>query len=172
MESEFYKSHICRICFEIPKESLVSPDCMHRFCKSCFERTLRSLNIKNVCPTCKRPIVTQRHLRADPQYDALLHMAHEYMKGTLYSILSQNRLTVLLYLHCSPRELSALVQRIGKVFQIMLYRDSLPETTGILLYFQDRLVYWNQNCFFLKIISAFHYTYSVSFENLSAEKNR
>lgn len=80
MNSEFHRTYRCAICMKIPTRSALSPDCMHRCCKECFEEYLRR-GQKHECPTCRKPIGHRRILRQDPLYDGLLKLVNDQMQG-------------------------------------------------------------------------------------------
>jgi len=54
----------CRICLEVYKDPVYTKDCMHRFCKQCIEKIIRSQQNKS-CPFCRTPLGSKRVLRND-----------------------------------------------------------------------------------------------------------
>ena len=68
----------CAICLEPCTNTLVNPECNHRFCGKCIKESLHKCN--HECPTCRVPIPTYRTCRGDPQFD------HFVSKPKWYSI--------------------------------------------------------------------------------------
>jgi hypothetical protein len=60
----------CAICLEPCTDTLVSPECNHRFCGKCIKESLRKCN--HECPTCRAHIPTYRTCRRDPQFDHIV----------------------------------------------------------------------------------------------------
>ena len=60
----------CAVCLEPCTDTLVSPECNHRFCGECIKESLRKCN--HECPTCRVPIPTYRTCRRDPQFDHIV----------------------------------------------------------------------------------------------------
>jgi len=54
----------CPVCLEIYREPVYIKECMHRFCRQCIERIIRSQNNKG-CPFCRIPLGSKRVLRND-----------------------------------------------------------------------------------------------------------
>jgi hypothetical protein len=52
------------------KNTVVIMGCLHRFCASCMEESLRSRNY--FCPKCRKALPSKRNLRPDPRYDMLI----------------------------------------------------------------------------------------------------
>lgn len=61
----------CPICMGILRNTYTVMECLHRFCKVCIEKVLRS-ETKHICPSCRRPLGHRRSLRKDANYDALV----------------------------------------------------------------------------------------------------
>ena len=66
LEEEFE----CAICLESCTDTLVNPECNHRFCGKCIKESLHKCN--HECPTCRAPIPTYRTCRRDPQFDHIV----------------------------------------------------------------------------------------------------
>ena len=60
----------CAICLESCTDTLVNPECNHRFCGKCIKESLHKCN--HECPTCRVPIPTYRTCRRDPQFDHIV----------------------------------------------------------------------------------------------------
>lgn len=60
----------CQICFEPLQDTHISPDCLHRFCGSCFKKSIWHGNSE--CPQCRCPLSSRRTLRQDKEYDTLV----------------------------------------------------------------------------------------------------
>ena len=60
----------CPICLEPCTDTLVNPECNHRFCGKCIKESLHKCN--HECPTCRVPIPTYRTCRRDPQFDHIV----------------------------------------------------------------------------------------------------
>ena len=60
----------CPICLEPCTDTLVSPECSHRFCGKCIKESLHKCN--HECPTCRVHIPTYRTCRGDPQFDHIV----------------------------------------------------------------------------------------------------
>ena len=66
LEEEFE----CAICLETCTDTLVNPECNHRFCGKCIKESLHKCN--HECPTCRVHIPTYRTCRRDPQFDHIV----------------------------------------------------------------------------------------------------
>jgi hypothetical protein len=66
LEEEFE----CAICLETCTDTLINPECNHRFCGQCIKESLHKCN--HECPTCRVPIPTYRTCRRDPHYDHIV----------------------------------------------------------------------------------------------------
>jgi hypothetical protein len=66
LEEEFE----CAICLETCTDTLVNPECNHRFCGKCIKESLHKCN--HECPTCRVPIPTYRTCRRDAQFDHIV----------------------------------------------------------------------------------------------------
>ncbi|KFD49244.1 hypothetical protein M514_09895 [Trichuris suis] len=62
----------CPICLDTLKKTMRSKECLHRFCKDCIIRALRTGNKE--CPTCRASLPSKRSLIADPNYDAVIEV--------------------------------------------------------------------------------------------------
>ena len=61
----------CPVCLEPCTDTLVNPECNHRFCKNCIiKESLHKCN--HECPTCRAHIPTCRTCRRDPQFDHIV----------------------------------------------------------------------------------------------------
>jgi hypothetical protein len=60
----------CAICLEPCTDTLVNPECNHRFCGKCIKESLHKCN--HECPTCRVPIPTYRTCRRDAQFDHIV----------------------------------------------------------------------------------------------------
>lgn len=59
---------VCPICRDILQQTRAAPDCLHRFCMKCVEKTL-----KKECPVCGKKLPSQiRSFRVDPNFDQLI----------------------------------------------------------------------------------------------------
>lgn len=76
----------CTICLEVMKNPVVLPECMHRFCETCVEKSLRKC--KHECPNCRCKIVSRRDFRTDLMLQGILEKV-----ATLSLILGGQRLT-------------------------------------------------------------------------------
>lgn len=45
-------------------------DCLHKFCQKCIEDYNRKYN--KVCPQCRTPILSRRHLRVDERVQNII----------------------------------------------------------------------------------------------------
>lgn len=63
----------CSICMGMLRNTHAVSVCMHRFCKACIERWLRSQRGNN-CPQCRVEFSSRRDCRPDPQFDHLLRI--------------------------------------------------------------------------------------------------
>lgn len=61
----------CPVCLAIIHKTMTVMECLHRFCESCIEKCLRMG--RKECPTCRIKCSSRRSLRADPNFDALIH---------------------------------------------------------------------------------------------------
>jgi len=52
------------------ENTMVTKDCLHRFCSECITTALRRGNQE--CPTCRKKLVSRRCLRPDPNFDSLI----------------------------------------------------------------------------------------------------
>lgn len=76
----------CTICLEVMKNPVVLPECMHRFCETCVEKSLRKC--KHECPNCRCKIVSRRDFRKDLMLQGILEKV-----TTLSLMLGGQRLT-------------------------------------------------------------------------------
>ena len=60
----------CAVCLEPCTNTLINPECSHRFCGKCIKESLNKCN--HECPTCRVPIPTYRTCRRDPQFDRIV----------------------------------------------------------------------------------------------------
>jgi len=60
----------CPICLGIMRNTMTVMECLHRFCDECISKCLRWG--KKECPTCRVHCSSRRHLRPDPNFDALI----------------------------------------------------------------------------------------------------
>ena len=60
----------CPICLSILRNTSMTLECSHRFCKSCIEQSLR-MNSHD-CPSCRIKVTTRRSLRDDSRFDNLI----------------------------------------------------------------------------------------------------
>lgn len=59
---------VCSICRDVLQQTRAAPDCLHRFCLKCVEKTL-----KKECPVCRKKLPSQvRSFRVDPNFDQLI----------------------------------------------------------------------------------------------------
>ncbi|XP_050997787.1 E3 ubiquitin-protein ligase RING2-like [Acomys russatus] len=65
-----WKEFKCPICLDILKNTRITKNCFHRFCKDCIITALR--RGKKECPICRRKVISKRSLDPDPQFDALI----------------------------------------------------------------------------------------------------
>jgi hypothetical protein len=56
----------CAVCLEPCTDTLVNPECNHRFCGKCIKESLHKCN--HECPTCRVHISTYRTCRRDPKF--------------------------------------------------------------------------------------------------------
>mmetsp|Transcript_19371 Transcript_19371/g.23839 ORF Transcript_19371/g.23839 Transcript_19371/m.23839 type:complete len:1023 (+) Transcript_19371:101-3169(+) len=63
----------CPICIDNMENTLIIPDCCHRFCGECIKAYLRRKD-NDCCPTCRGPITTKYRLRKDEVFDNLLQI--------------------------------------------------------------------------------------------------
>ncbi|XP_021084280.1 E3 ubiquitin-protein ligase RING2 [Mesocricetus auratus] len=61
---------MCPICLDTLKNTRITKDCFHRFCKDCIITALRRGNKE--CPVCRRKLISKRSLDPDPQFDELI----------------------------------------------------------------------------------------------------
>ena len=61
---------ICSICLDVLKNTMITKECMHRFCNECIITALRSGNKE--CPNCRMKLVSKRSLRADKSFDEII----------------------------------------------------------------------------------------------------
>lgn len=132
MNSKFYLKYRCGTCLEIlkKKKPAISSDCMHRFCKTCFERSVRIS--KTGCPVCRVPIGTRRKLKDNPLYDDLQKQANNQMQGNgsnhknVESINNNSNLIFLVHVYLHP----TLKSTRSRMFHLMFYMDSLQDVVG------------------------------------------
>ena len=62
---------MCPICRDVMVVAVSNMGCLHRFCKSCIESSLRS---KLECPACRVKVKSRRSLRPDNRYDELIKL--------------------------------------------------------------------------------------------------
>ena len=60
----------CSICLRLFRSTVVTKECLHRFCDPCIRKSLRLANRE--CPTCRTPCPSKRSTRADERLDDLL----------------------------------------------------------------------------------------------------
>jgi len=60
----------CPVCLGIIHKTCTVMECLHRFCKACITKALRTG--RKECPTCRVKITSKRHMRLDPNFDALI----------------------------------------------------------------------------------------------------
>lgn len=60
----------CPICLDVLENTMVTKNCLHRFCSVCITTALRQSNQE--CPTCRKKLVSRRCLRPDPNFDSLI----------------------------------------------------------------------------------------------------
>lgn len=60
----------CPVCLGILRETMTVMECLHRFCSECINTCLRLG--KKECPTCRVHCASRRHMRRDPNFDALI----------------------------------------------------------------------------------------------------
>eukprot|EP01119_Soliformovum_irregulare_P022179 TRINITY_DN7534_c0_g1_i3.p1 TRINITY_DN7534_c0_g1~~TRINITY_DN7534_c0_g1_i3.p1 ORF type:complete len:190 (+),score=10.14 TRINITY_DN7534_c0_g1_i3:29-598(+) len=60
----------CAVCLGILHNTLTVMECLHRFCSGCITKSLRLG--KKECPTCRVKCTSRRHLRPDPNFDAII----------------------------------------------------------------------------------------------------
>lgn len=65
-----WNNFMCPICLDTLKNTRITRDCFHRFCKDCIITALRRGNKE--CPVCRRKLISKRSLDSDPQLDALI----------------------------------------------------------------------------------------------------
>ncbi|KAI4299406.1 hypothetical protein L6164_032873 [Bauhinia variegata] len=68
--SDVRKEVQCPICLGIIRKTRTVMECLHRFCRECIDKSMRLGN--NECPACRTHCASQRSLRDDPNYDALI----------------------------------------------------------------------------------------------------
>merc|ERR1712071_522487 len=61
----------CPICLDVLENTMVTKNCLHRFCSECITTALRRGNQE--CPTCRKKLVSRRCLRPDPNFDSLIN---------------------------------------------------------------------------------------------------
>ena len=69
----------CPICLRLMRDPMAT-ECLHRFCKDCIEKTIRSQSQKQ-CPSCRKPIATRRSLRPDPNITQLIKRLYPDLEG-------------------------------------------------------------------------------------------
>ena len=65
----------CAVCLEPCTDTLVNPECNHRFCGKCIKESLHKCN--HECPTCRVHISTYRTCRRDPKFDHSIVSKHQ-----------------------------------------------------------------------------------------------
>ena len=60
----------CAVCLSIMDQPTVIPDCMHRFCFDCIDKSLRLG--KKECPQCRTKCVSKRSFRPDTRIAQLI----------------------------------------------------------------------------------------------------
>merc|ERR1712178_567462 len=61
----------CTICLDVLDNTMVTKNCLHRFCADCITTALRRGNQE--CPNCRKKLVSRRCLRPDPNFDSLIN---------------------------------------------------------------------------------------------------
>ncbi|XP_052026253.1 E3 ubiquitin-protein ligase RING2-like [Apodemus sylvaticus] len=70
LQRDEWKDFKCPICLDTLKNTWITKNCSHRFCKDCIVTALR--RGKKECPICRRKVISKRSLDPDPQFDALI----------------------------------------------------------------------------------------------------
>lgn len=79
MRQEQFELHYrCPICLDIPKKSMRSSVCPHRFCQKCIIDSLRLSGLK--CPICTKFISSKRVLFHDADFDELMAVVQAMYK--------------------------------------------------------------------------------------------
>ncbi len=110
LEEEFE----CAICLETCTDTLVNPECNHRFCGKCIKESLHKCN--HECPTCRVPIPTYRTCRRDAQFDHIVSTRTEpkwysmYMWCVYLSVMAPLAFNALLMEICDHIQLDRLVK--------------------------------------------------------------
>jgi len=81
----------CRICLEVYKDPVYTKDCMHRFCKQCIEKIIRSQQNKS-CPFCRTPLGSKRVLRNDYITEQIINKIFPDLKDYLGKEEEQDKL--------------------------------------------------------------------------------
>jgi len=64
----------CPVCLGILHNTMTVMECLHRFCAECISKSLRLG--KKECPTCRVKCSSRRHLRPDPNFDAIINQIY------------------------------------------------------------------------------------------------
>lgn len=67
---QIYDEIKCPICMNVLKKTMVTKECLHRFCYDCISDALRKCS-KN-CPLCREKLPSKRSLHPDTNYDFLI----------------------------------------------------------------------------------------------------
>jgi hypothetical protein len=67
---QIYDEIKCPICMNVLKRTMVTKECLHRFCYDCIRDALRKCG-KN-CPLCREKLISKRSLHPDTNYDFLI----------------------------------------------------------------------------------------------------
>ncbi|ETO22787.1 hypothetical protein RFI_14407 [Reticulomyxa filosa] len=60
----------CPICLDILTKTMCVKECIHRFCKKCLDRALKTNG--KYCPVCYTSVATRQHTRRDISLDNLI----------------------------------------------------------------------------------------------------
>ncbi|KNC96482.1 uncharacterized protein SPPG_08072 [Spizellomyces punctatus DAOM BR117] len=64
----------CPVCRNILQQTMVTVECMHRFCYACIREALFKGNKE--CPACRRECHSMRNLRPDTRFDEIIRMIY------------------------------------------------------------------------------------------------
>lgn len=67
----------CPICLQTIDNTLSVTSCLHRFCATCLEKSLRMMKQTHECPSCRGRMGSRRDSKPDTNYDELIAIIHK-----------------------------------------------------------------------------------------------
>lgn len=70
LSPQLYSEIKCSICLDVLKQTMVTKECLHRFCYHCITDALRKGNKE--CPLCRERLPSKRSMHRDLNFDFLI----------------------------------------------------------------------------------------------------